>query len=164
MPWGHRRPRVHRHWVGIIQEEGAGFGDCPDVAAEIKDARDVALAVHDAADAERVPNALIDAIFQRDVDIGCKGWETTDPGAVNDIICAGQCAPPIRCGGDGGRQVVFANVLLAKLADHVEVAPRNIGEGELRVGKFGHREDVAQQCAGESNATGADESNFNWHK
>jgi hypothetical protein len=32
-------PRVHRHWVGVVEHLGAGFADLPDVPAEIEERR-----------------------------------------------------------------------------------------------------------------------------
>ena len=73
-----RRPGVHRHRVGVVQELRARLGDLADVVAEIEDDRDVALAVEDAAGADRVADALVDAIFQRDVDVVPISFEAAD--------------------------------------------------------------------------------------
>ena len=59
-----RRPGVHRHRVGVVQELRARLGHLADILAEVEDDRDVALAVEDAAGADRIADALVDAIFQ----------------------------------------------------------------------------------------------------
>ena len=62
-------PGVHRHRVGVVEEERARFGDLADVLAEVEQRGDGALGVHDAAGAERVADALVDAVLERDVDV-----------------------------------------------------------------------------------------------
>ena len=83
-----RRPGVHRHRVGVVQELGAGLGDLADVPAEVEDDRDVALAVEDAAGADRVADALVDAVFQRDADVVGIGLEAADADAADDVARA----------------------------------------------------------------------------
>ena len=71
-PYSIGGPGVHRHRVGVVEEQRAGLGDLADVLAEIEDHRDVALAVEDAAGADRVAHALVDAVLERDVDVVAK--------------------------------------------------------------------------------------------
>ena len=94
-----RRPGVHRHRVGVVEEERAGLGDLADVLAEVEDDRDVALAVEDAAGADRVADALVDAVLQRDVDVVGIGLEAADADAADDVARA--CRAP--CGGRWSR-------------------------------------------------------------
>ena len=84
-----RRPGVHRHRVGVVEEQRAGCGDLADVLAEVEDDRDVALAIQDAAGADRVADALVDAVFQRDADVVREGLEPADADAADDV--AGAC-------------------------------------------------------------------------
>src|SRR5690606_24681191 len=69
------RPGIHRHGIGIVEEQCTGLGDLPDVLAEIEDDRDVALAIEDAAGADRVADALVDTVFERNVDVGGESLE-----------------------------------------------------------------------------------------
>ena len=83
-----RRPGVHRHRVGIVEELRAGLGDLADVLAEVEDDRDVALAVENAAGADRIADALVDAVFQRDADVVGIGLEPADAHAAHDVARA----------------------------------------------------------------------------
>ncbi len=65
-----RGPGVHRHGVGVVEEQRARLGDFADVLAEVEDDRNVALAVEDAAGADGIADALVDAVLQRNVDVG----------------------------------------------------------------------------------------------
>ena len=100
------RPGVHRHGVGIVEEQRAGLGDFADVLAEIEDHRDVALAIEDAAGADGVADALVDAVFERDRDVGGEGLEPADADAAHDVAGAGDGVAAVGGGGDLGRQLV----------------------------------------------------------
>ena len=67
-------PGVHRHRVGVIQEDSARFGDFADVLAHAQQCRDGPLAVHDAPGANRIANTLIHAIFQRNINVHREGF------------------------------------------------------------------------------------------
>ena len=64
-----RRPRIHGVWVGIIQKQRVGLRDVADVFAKIENLRNIALAVHNPARANRIANALINPVFQRNIHI-----------------------------------------------------------------------------------------------
>ena len=51
---------------------------------------DGALGVHDAAGAEGVADALVDAIFQGDVDVGLEGLEAALADHADDVIGPGE--------------------------------------------------------------------------
>ena len=55
-------PGIHGHRVAVVQEERIRAGQLADVAADVQQRGNGALAVHDAAGAERVADALIDAV------------------------------------------------------------------------------------------------------
>ena len=63
-----------------------GLGDLADVFAEIQQGMNGALRVHDAAGTDGVAHALIDAIFQRDIDIGFEGFQPALADGADHII------------------------------------------------------------------------------
>src|SRR6185312_5296884 len=83
-----RRPGVHRHRIGIVEEQRTRLGDLADVLAEIEDHRNVALAVEDAAGAQRIADALVDIVLERDVDVGREGFEAANAHAAHDVLRA----------------------------------------------------------------------------
>ena len=56
-----------------------GRRDLLDITAEFQRGMGTALAVHNPAGAEGIPYALVNAIFERNVDIGLKGFQHPDP-------------------------------------------------------------------------------------
>ena len=98
-----RRPGVHRHRVGVVQEFRAWLGDFADILAEVEDDRDVALAVENAAGADRIADALVDAVFQRDADIVGIGFQAADAHAADDVARALDRLAAVGRGGHLGR-------------------------------------------------------------
>ena len=126
-----RGPGVHRHGVGVVEEQRARLGQFADVLAEVEDDRDVALAVEDAAGADRVADALIDAVFERNVDVGREGLEAADAHAAHDVARARDRRAAIGGCGDLGGQLVDLDDLADDLGDHVEVVLVDVGQREL---------------------------------
>ena len=123
-------PGVHRHRVGVIEEERARFGDFADVFAEVEQGGDGALRVHDAAGAERVADALVDAVLERDVDVDLEGLEPALADRADDVIASAMAARR-----SSGRVIwraapLASDIVAAKLAYHVQVALGNVHEGE----------------------------------
>ena len=69
-------PRVHRHWIGVVQQQRLRLRHFFDVFAEVQHRRNAALGIQQAARAERVPDALVHAVLQRNVNIGLKRFQT----------------------------------------------------------------------------------------
>ena len=120
--------------------------------------------VHDAAGADGVADALVDAVLERDVDVGLEGLQTALADHADDVVAVGDGAAAVEGGFDAGRQLVGVDVALAELGDHVEVAAGDVGEGEDGVLQLGDGEKVAHQAAGEADGTGSDHGDFNGHR
>ncbi len=151
-----RRPAVHRHRIGIVQELRAGLCHLADVLAEIEDHRNVALAIKNAASTDRVADALIDAIFQRYPDIVGIGFEAADTHAADDIARALKCPAAVGgCRHPGGEFVGLHNPVEDRL-DHREVVLAQIRQGKLDVAKLRHGKNVREELLGEADAAGAD--------
>ena len=156
-----RRPGVHRHRVGVVQEARAGLGDLADVAAEIENDRDVALAVENAAGADRVADALVDAVFQRDLDVVPVGFEAADARAVDDVARAFERLPAVGRGGEPGRQPVGrdhpledAAVIIERLRSLMSVSANSMScsSGTQRMSRH--------ELLREPDAAGADEGDL----
>src|SRR5205809_3648911 len=65
-------PGVHRHWVGIIEKERSGPGNFANIFAKVEQSGDCPLRIHDSTSTDRITNALINSIPQRDLDIGLR--------------------------------------------------------------------------------------------
>ena len=156
-PYSSRRPGIHRHRVGVVQEAGAAFGDLADIAAEVEDHRDVALAVEDAAGADRVADALVDAVFERDLDVVPVGLQPADPRAVDDVAGAIQRRAAVGGGGNPGRQAAGFDHPLEDLADHRQVVLADVGQRELNVTEFRDAENVSDEFPGEAEAARAND-------
>ena len=154
------RPGIHRHGVGIVEEQGARLSYFPDILAEIKDYRNVALAIEDAAGADRIAHALVDAIFERDGNIARKGLEPAHPHTAHDVARPGDGRAPVGCRSDPGRQLVDRHNGLDDLPDHVQVIGVDIGQRKLAADEFGHLEQVGNQGLGEADGAGPDDGNF----
>ena len=152
-----RGPRVHRHGVGVVQEPGIACGNLANVPAEIEDHRDVALPVQDAAGADRVADALVDAVLQWDANVVGIGLEAADAHATDDVAGALERFAPLGRGGDFRRQPVGGNDTVEDPPHHDEVVLADIGKRELDVAKFGHRHDVGDESFGKSDAARADD-------
>lgn len=150
-------PRVHRHWVGVVEHLGAGFADLPDVPAEIEERRNRALPVHDAAGADRVADTLIDAILQRYLDVGREGLEATDANAVDDIARSFESLAALGGRRHPRRKLVHFDDALDDLPHHVEIMLIDIRERDLDVLQFRHAQDVDAEFLSEFDAPGAND-------
>lgn len=156
-------PGVHGHGVGVVEEQRVGLGELFDVAAEIQERGDGALGVHDASGAEGVTDALVDAVFEGDVDIRGEGFETALADHAEDVVGIGDGLAAVGGGVDDGGELVCVDIALAQLGDHLEIVRIEIGEGEGGVAEFGHGEDVTHQATGESDGACADHCDFDCH-
>src|SRR5690606_15151915 len=101
------------------------------VLAEVEDHRNVALTVEDAAGTDGVAHALVDAVLERDVDVGGEGFEPAHAHAAHDVARPRDGGAAISGRGDLGGQVVDGDDRLDDLPDHVEVVRIDVGEREL---------------------------------
>ena len=105
-----RRPDIHGHRVGVVQEEGAGLGDLSDIFTERQDLGNVALAIHDTAGAECIAHTLIDPIFQRYVDVELEGAQTPYARDVQDVVGAFERLASVDRSGELCRKLVRLDV------------------------------------------------------
>ena len=80
------------------------------------------MAVHDPTGADSVTYALIDAVFEGDLDIVFEGLEPTDPAAVDHVIGVFEGLSSIGRGGKARGQFIANKVLVAKLGYQFQVA------------------------------------------
>lgn len=154
------RPSIHRHGVGVVEQQHAVGGDLGHVVAEGQHLRNVALSVHDAAGTQRIPDALVDSILEGDVDVALEGFEATDARGVEDVMGALEGLAAVHRRGQRRRQLVGFDVAPGQLRDHVEVATVDVVEGERGVGQLRDGQDVPHQAAGEADAAGTDDGDF----
>lgn len=149
-------PGIHGHGVGVIEEEGVGLGEAADVLADSQQFRDCALGIHDAACTEGIADALVDAVFEGDIDIGLECFESSLPDGADHVIgvCDGFLA--VEGCGDFGGEFVGGDVASAEGGDGFEVWPGDVGEGEGGVGEFWNGENVMDEFTGEADRSGAD--------
>jgi len=164
-----RRPRVHGHGVGVVQEERAAgriaIAELGHVLLEGEDLGNVPLPVHDAPGAEGVPDALVDPVAERDLDVGGKGLEPADARAVHDVAGAVEGPAPLECADQLGRQVVGRDLLLENPVDTLEVPLVDVVKGDLQRlrPELGHEQEILDELAGEADAAGPDECDAKGH-
>ncbi|MCY1299151.1 hypothetical protein D9M70_486680 [compost metagenome] len=155
-----RRPGVHRHRVGIVQELRTRFCDRADILAEIENDGNVALAVEDAAGADRIADALVDAIFQRNADVIGIGFQTADANAADDVARTFQRLQPIGRRRHLRRQAVDLDDSVEDRLDHLQIAGTEVGQRHFDITQFRHGENVGKELLGEADAAGADDGDL----
>ena len=105
-------PGIHDHGVGVVEKERVGGADFADVLAEGQHLRNIALAIHDATGTERVADALVDTVFERDIDVEREGVEAADARGVEYVVGAVEGAAAIGAGAQGGGQLIGRDVAL----------------------------------------------------
>ena len=152
-----RRPGIDCHRVGVVEEQRVGLGHFIDVAAEVEDHRNVALAVENSAGADRVADALVDTVFERDADVVGVGFQTANADATHDVTSALDRPAPVGRGRDPRRQAARRHRATKQFGDIGQARLVDIGEGDLNIAQFGHRHDVGEEPAGEADATGTND-------
>ena len=130
-------PGEHRHGVGVVEKEAVRGGDFADVFAEIEQDGDAALCIHDASGAEGVADALVDAVFERDVDIGLESFQAPNSDEGHSVVCVGKGSSSVQVGFDFGRDVCRFDIALYQLLYHREVVLVDVVESERGVLEFG---------------------------
>ena len=113
--------------------------------------------------ADRIADTLVDAVFERNVDVQLEGVETALAHDRDHIVGVGNRFPLVGRRRDGGGQTVGVNVPLRQLHHHLQISGVDIHKGKVGVGQFGHGQNVVHQLAGEANRTGPDHRNFYRH-
>ena len=91
-----RRPGVHRHRVGVVEQPRIRLSATSRMSRQKSSIDGIdALAVQDAAGADRVADALVDAVVQRDANVVCERFEPADAHAIDDIVRAFQRPPAV---------------------------------------------------------------------
>ena len=130
------------------------------VFAEVHHGGHGALAIHDAACANGIAHALVNAIFEWNVDVGGIGFKPADAHAVHDVFGTIEGLAAVGGGGDFGGQIVGVDNALDDLPRHVEVLFADVGQGDFNIGKFRHFQNVADQFLGEADGACTDDGNF----
>jgi len=149
------RPGVHGHRIRVVQKERIR-GDVAHVRTDVQDDRNGAQGVEHPARAQRVRDALVDSVLERDLDVMCESLEAADTGRANDIISADDRFPTVHRVDDGRRQAVVGDHLARQVRHHAQVLGTDVHEAELGVRQFGYRQDVRHQPAGKANAARPD--------
>lgn len=123
----------------------APLGDFADILAEIEDDRNVALTIENAAGADRIADALIDAVFQRNADIFGVSLQTADADAADDVARAFQRLAAIRRRRHARRQLVCFDDPVEDRLDHRQIVLTHIRQRKFNVAEFRHAEDVGEQ-------------------
>ena len=130
-------PSQHRHRIRIVQQQHIRLGHLADILANIHHLGDAPLAVHDAAGTKRIADALIDAVFQRNVDIVLEASRPPIRESSNTYLASLQRFPAIGCRIES-RMVkpVLINIPLAQPGHHIQVMRINIRKSNLDLVKF----------------------------
>jgi hypothetical protein len=157
-------PGIHGHRVCVVEKESVWFGYFPNVTAELKQDGNGPLGIEQTTRPKGVSNALIDAVSERNVDVGLEGPKPSLADHADDVIGVGDGFTGVGAGFDFSRELVGLDVTTAKLLDHFQVARVNVHQGEGGILQFGNCEDIPHETTGEANGTGTEESNFDRHK
>ena len=130
-------PDIHRHWVGIVKEKAIRLGHFADIIADREQCGDGALTIHNAAGAQGVTDTLVNAIFQRNVNVKLEGAQPTLADHRNDIVGVDNRLALIGMGRNCGREIVGGNVALRQLRHHIEVGGVDIHKGKVGISQFG---------------------------
>lgn len=68
---------------------------------------------------------------------------------------------PIKRRTDFGGEFVGLDVATTERSDHTEILLRDVVEGEVSIGQFGHAHHVVHEAASEADGTGSDYGDFN---
>ena len=136
-------PGVHRHRVGIVQQDRAGLRDFADVFTKIQQGGNGPLGIHQAACTQRVADALIYPVLQGNIDVGLERFQAALPDHAEHIIGISEGLAPAGRRFHRRRQPVGRDVAPAKLRHHIHVMFGNIMEGKFGVGQLRHRQNIA---------------------
>ena len=84
-----RRPSVSSPArIGVVEEESVLSGHFTDIFTECQNLGNITLATHDTAGAEGIAHALVDAVFQRNIDVELECVEPADPARIQRVVGA----------------------------------------------------------------------------
>ena len=107
-----------------------------------------------------ITHALVDAVAQRDVDIEREGAQAALANRADDVISVRDGHATVGGGLHARRQPVGGDVTLGQLRDHGQIALVDVHEGEMRVAKFRHGQQVTHQTACEADRARANHRNL----
>jgi len=79
-------PGNHGIGVSVVEHDATFCGHFLNILTELKDLGYPPLTVHDPTRAEGVPHTLVDAIFQRDLNVLFKCLQSTNPNDVDNYL------------------------------------------------------------------------------
>src|SRR5581483_7894327 len=156
-----RRERQDRHRVRVVQDHGPGR-EAPDVGDDVEPRGPGAQRLEDAARADRVADALVDAVLHWDVVVGADIAQTGDLDRVDDVVGAGQDVGAVRRRLDLPALARERDQLLGDVAREGQAGRVDVDQGECAALEAVDGEDVGDDLAGEDGAAGADHRDF-WH-
>src|SRR5262249_21341639 len=119
--------------------------------------------VHNAARADRVAHALVNAVLERNVNVGLKAFQSALSYHADDVVAVGDSGAAIGGGDDSGGQVIALDVALGELPDHIEVTRIDVGEGEGGLSELRNGQEVGHEPTRKADAPGSDHSDFERH-
>ena len=152
-------PAIDGHGIGVVEDESP-WAEAVHGLGYLLQRAEAAQAAEDAAGVERVANAKIDPVFQRNILVDLVGVQPADLEGDDDVLRAFQRGVELRGGLDLGRKIVG----LDQLADEPlgALQPRGIDviEAEGAALQCGKAENVDGEGDRESDAAGADDDDF----
>ena len=158
-----RGPRIHGIRVRVIEQQRMVVRHVPNIAAKLQNLRDIALAVHDAARANRVADALVNAVFQGNVHIHLKRFQAAYSGEIQHVIRALKPFAPVSRRRDFRGLPVGANVAFRQLRNLVLIALIDVNETKFGLFQFRNAKNVSNEFSGKFDASRAENGNVNAH-
>ena len=146
-----RCPCQHTHRVGVVQQQRVWLCNITDIATNVQNCWNSALAIHDSAGAEGITYALVDSIFEGNIDVGCKGIEATLTDGAYDVIRIQKGFAAVCCCGNGCGESICLDIALNQLMDHGKVVLIDVHQGEVRASQLRNGQNIGYQTAGKSN-------------
>ena len=131
-------PGDNGHGVCIIEQHRPGCRNLSDILAEAQRCSNPALAIHDTAGAECVAYALVNAVFERDIDIGFECLKTSNAYYAENIISPLERLATIGGCCKGGAATIGFYVACNQSAHHVDVLFAYVGIGDFDIIELGN--------------------------
>ena len=157
------RQTVGGHGVGILQHDGAWFGQLLHVAGDVDQHRYGAQSPKDAARSHGVADTLIHAVFQRYLVVDAKGVHPANLDHDDDEVGVFDGLPAVK----GGPHLPFDSVVLehalAERFHPLQLGPGPAHQRELAAGQRRRGHDVAHQQLAENDASRTDHDDLLAH-
>ena len=158
-----KRQAVGRHGIGVLQHDGARAGQLLHIAGDIDQQRDGAQAAEDAAGTERIADALIDAVFERNAVVLLKGVDAADLHHDDDKIGVADGLAAVERGPGAGAESVVGDHTAGERFHAAQLGFAAAHQGELARGELRRGQNVAEQGLTEDNAARTDQRNLVAH-